>query len=396
MNHSLNDVHGPRSSKRTTNVVELALDRAGSGELATACGYRVHSQEEEQMDVEERRSGATTADPHASEPTDDDTAQGRWQPSPWVLERRGRISFQFQPFPTFDESAPIEQAVAAARLAEELGLDAVSFGDHPILLDCWVWLAAAAAATHRIHLGPGVACAAYRPPRATARLATDFDHLSGGRLVLGLGSGWLPAEFEALGFPFGTPAERGARLAETLELITTLWGSAPVSIFGEHYGPRQRPRPPIMVAGGGRTTLRLVAQYGDACNIGASTAAGGAGSPEEVAARLGVLRRDCEMIGRPYEHVLRTHFTSSLVLARDDASVKAKREHYAGHQFIRPEHVRTTAEAASDFQALADVGIEYFLVQSFDIGDDETLRLLAEEVVPHLRVTAPACVLRRN
>ncbi len=145
-----------------------------------------------------------------------------------------------------------------------------------------------------------------------------------------------------------------------------------------------------MVAGGGQVTLRLVAQYADACNIGASPAAGGAGTPEEVAARLAVLRRHCEMIGRPYDHVLRTHFTNSLVLARDEAGVQAKRERYDGHSLIRPEHVLTPAEAVATFQALADVGIEYFLVQSFDVGDQETLRLLAEEVAPRVRVSVPA------
>ena len=228
---------------------------------------------------------------------------------------------------------------------------------------------------------------------ATARLATDLDHLSGGRLVLGLGAGWVEAEFEALGLPFGTPAERGARLAETLAVLTDLWGPAPASLMGEHYTPRQRPRPPIMIAGGGeRVTLRLVAQYGDACNVGAGPAAGGAATPEAVAAKLAVLRRHCEALGRPYDHVLRTHFTGSLVLARDEAGVQAKRERYAGHRFIRPEHVRTPAEAVATFQALADVGIQYFFVQSFDPGDEETLRLLAEDVAPHVRVAAPVAM----
>ena len=288
--------------------------------------------------------------------------------------------------------APIERALAAARLAEELGFDAVSFGDHPILLDCWVWLAAVAATTRRIRLGPGVACAAYRPPLATARLATDLDQLSGGRLVLGLGAGWFEAEFAALGLPFGTPAERAARLAETLAVLTQQWGPAPVSLLGEHYTPRQRPRPPIMIAGGGeRVTLRLVAEYGDACNVGAGAAAGGAATPEAVAAKLAVLRRHCAALGRPYDHVLRTHFTGSLVLARDAAGVQAKRERYAGHRFIRPEHVLTPAEAVAAFQALADVGIQYFFVQSFDAGDEETFRLLAGEVA-HVRVGAPVAV----
>jgi alkanesulfonate monooxygenase SsuD/methylene tetrahydromethanopterin reductase-like flavin-dependent oxidoreductase (luciferase family) len=302
-----------------------------------------------------------------------------------VVERRGRINFQIQPCPTLDERAPIERALATVELAEELGFDAVGFGDHPMMVDCWVWLAAAATTTRRIRVGTGVACAPYRVPRVTARLATDLDHLSGGRLVLGLGSGWVRAEFEMLGLPFAPRAERVARLEETLSVVTELWGPAATSVLGEHYTPRQQPRPPIMVAGGGLDTMRLVAQYADACNIGAAPAAGAAGTPEQVAAKLAVLRRNCEGLGRPYEHVLRTYFVGSLVLARDEADVQARREHYAGHPFIRPEDVRTSAEAVTDLQALADVGIEYFLVTLFDVSDQETLRLLAEQVVPHLR-----------
>jgi alkanesulfonate monooxygenase SsuD/methylene tetrahydromethanopterin reductase-like flavin-dependent oxidoreductase (luciferase family) len=302
-----------------------------------------------------------------------------------MVERRGRISFQVQTCPTLDERAPIERALATVELAEELGFDAVSFGDHPIMLDCWVWLAAAATRTRRVRIGPGVACAAYRAPRATARLATDLDHLSAGRLMLGLGSGWVPKEFEMLGVPFATRSERAARLRETLAVVTELWGPAAASLLGEHYTPRQQPRPPIMVAGGGQETMRLAAQYADACNIGSSPGSGGAATPEQVAAKLAVLRRYCEEIRRPYEHVLRTYFVPSLVLARDEAGVRARREHYDGHPLIRPEHVRTPAEAVADFQALADIGIEYFLVQLFDVGDHETLRLLAEQVVPHVQ-----------
>ena len=67
---------------------------------------------------------------------------------------------------------------------------------------------------------------------ATARLATDLDQLSDGRLVLGLGAGWYAAEFAALGLPFGTPGERAARLAETLAVLTPAWGPAPLSAPG--------------------------------------------------------------------------------------------------------------------------------------------------------------------
>jgi hypothetical protein len=205
------------------------------------------------VNADKQLSGASTPGPDAARPAD---VSGRcWQPSPWVVERRGRISFQVQPCPTLDEPAPIERALATVEVAEELGFDAVAFGDHPIMLDCWVWLAAAATRTRRIRVGTGVACAAYRVPRVTARLATDLDHLSGGRLVLGLGSGWVHAEFEMLGVPFTPRSERAARLEETLSVVTELWGPAATSVLGERYTPRQLPRPPIMVAGGGLETM---------------------------------------------------------------------------------------------------------------------------------------------
>jgi hypothetical protein len=121
------------------------------------------------MGTEQRAGGAAAPDPPPAGAVGDG-APARWQPSPWVLERRGRNRFQVQPCPVFEDRAPIERALAYARLAEELGFDAVSFGDHPMLLDCWVWLAAAAATTRRIRLGPGVACAPCWPPTATVRV----------------------------------------------------------------------------------------------------------------------------------------------------------------------------------------------------------------------------------
>jgi alkanesulfonate monooxygenase SsuD/methylene tetrahydromethanopterin reductase-like flavin-dependent oxidoreductase (luciferase family) len=327
----------------------------------------------------------------------------RWQPSPWVVERRDRISFQLQPLPSlsqllpsviYDDPEPIKRAIAAAQLAEELGFDAVSFGDHPLVFDCWIWLAAVATVTRRIRLGPGVACAPYRPPVATARLASDLDHLSDGRLVLGLGSGWFGPEFAALGLPFPAPGERGAMLAEALAVITGVWGPGPFSFQGRHYTiadvhitpPRQRPRPPMLIAGGGeRVTLRLVAEYGDACNIGAVGPSGGADTPAAVAAKLAALRRHCEAIGRPFDDILRTHFTGWLILGEDERGVAAKRARYADRPGTRAIDALTTAGAIAHFQALADVGIQYFVVQSWDAADEETFRLLAEEVAPHIR-----------
>jgi alkanesulfonate monooxygenase SsuD/methylene tetrahydromethanopterin reductase-like flavin-dependent oxidoreductase (luciferase family) len=105
-------------------------------------------------------------------------------------------------FPIDTPSDPARQLLAAARLAEELGLDAFFVGDHPAwALEPFVHLAAIAATTQRIRLGVNVCCALYRHPVMTARLAADVDNLSGGRLILGLGNGWDGNEFANLGLP---------------------------------------------------------------------------------------------------------------------------------------------------------------------------------------------------
>src|SRR5262249_23749270 len=123
--------------------------------------------------------------------------------SPWTLERRGRVGFALQVFPPDTPVVPGRQLLAAARMAEALDFDAFFVGDHPAWqLDPWVHLAAIAVTTERIRLGVHVACALYRHPVMTARLAADIDNLSGGRLVLGLGIGWDDNQFANLRLPF--------------------------------------------------------------------------------------------------------------------------------------------------------------------------------------------------
>lgn len=201
-----------------------------------------------------------------------------WQQSAWPQQFRDRTGFAVQVFPIDTPTDPARHLVAAARLAEELGFDAFSVGDHPAwALDPFVHLAAIAANTHRIRLGVNVCCALYRHPVMTARLAADVDNLSGGRLILGLGNGWDANEFANLGLPFPPARERQQALEEAITIMRGVWGDEPFTFEGQHFrctnarvspAPMQRPSLPIMIAGGGeRVTLRQVARYADACNI---------------------------------------------------------------------------------------------------------------------------------
>jgi alkanesulfonate monooxygenase SsuD/methylene tetrahydromethanopterin reductase-like flavin-dependent oxidoreductase (luciferase family) len=332
-----------------------------------------------------------------------------WPLSPWVADRRGRVGFGLQVFPIDTKIDPGRHLLAAGQFAEALGFDALFLGDHPAwALECWVHLAALAVQTQRIRLGVNVLAVPFRHPVMTARLAADLDNLSGGRLILGLGIGWDANEFANLGLPYPPPAERQEALTEAIAIIRGAWGDVPFTYHGRYYqttnaritpAPVQRPAPPLMIGGGGeRVTLHQVAAYADACNLltygtGLIRAAS---TVEEVRRKLAALCRHCEALGRPYDTVLRTLSSGWLILAEDAAAVQAKLAHYFPEGIERRYSgpwrnfvvAGTPTEAVTFFQGLADAGVEYFIVETLDAADTETIRLLAEQVVPRVRAGA--------
>ena len=252
--------------------------------------------------------------------------------------------------------------------------------------------------TKRVDLGSVVLCAGYRQPVVTARLAADLDHLSGARFVLGLGIGWNAAEFAQLGFDFPPVPERRAALVEQLTIIRGVWSAEPFTFRGQFHStergrvfppPLQQPGPPLILAGGGeRYTLRLVAELADGCNVGAGAATGSAWTTTDVARKLSVLERHCQAIGRPYDTVLRTHFTSWIFLADTEAAARAKLDRFHPHGLTEEQRhsrvVGTPAAAIAYYKSLADVGVQYFVVQTQDAADLETIELLAREVAPKM------------
>lgn len=319
---------------------------------------------------------------------------------PWVEGLRDRVGWGLQAVPRADDPQPTRRIIATGRLAEELGFDAFFVGDHPAYApEPWLHLAALAVQTTSVRLGSVVLCAGYRPPVLTARLAADFDNLSGGRLILGLGHGWNATEFAQLGLPFPPVAERQAALAEAIEIIRGAWGAEPFTYHGSYHQterqqiippPLQQPGPPLILAGSGeRTALRLVARYADACNFGPGHATGLARSPEDVRHKNDVLDRLCRAEERDPRHVLRTHFTSWLMVAPSAPAARAKLEHYYP-QGINEEQrysrvVGDPEQIVRYYQALVEAGMDYFVVQTLDAADTETIELLAREVMPRVR-----------
>lgn len=318
---------------------------------------------------------------------------------PWVREFRQRVGWGLQAFALPHESDPAPRVMAAGRLADTLGFDAFFLGDHPAYApEVWLHLGALAVQTSRVRLGSVVLCAGYRPPVLTARLAADLDNLSGGRAILGLGHGWNATEFAQLGLPFPPVPERQAALAESIEIIRGVWGPEPFSYRGHYHStegervvppPVQQPAPPLILAGGGeRTALRLVARYADACNFGPGHATGLVRTSDEVRRKNRVLDRYCREVGRDPRSVLRTHFTSWLMLAPTEAAARAKRDHYYPEGINEEQRfsrvVGTPAQVAAYYQSLVDAGMEYFVVQILDAADTETIELLAREVIPRV------------
>jgi alkanesulfonate monooxygenase SsuD/methylene tetrahydromethanopterin reductase-like flavin-dependent oxidoreductase (luciferase family) len=240
-----------------------------------------------------------------------------------------------------------------------------------------------------------VACAAYWNPYVLARAAADVDRVSEGRLVLGLGSGDMPHEFAQLGLPWPAASERQARLEETLRVVGPLLRGETVTFTGEYVRmdgatlqplPSQQPYVPILVAGGGeRTTLRYVAEYADACNLGAVGWAGGVYTEKDIAYKLDVLDDRCREAGRSPDSVLRTGLALAVVGNSPEAAqakvsaIPAQYLDFFGHLPI----VSTPEEMAEKMRAFQAAGFQYLI---FIVFDPETMQLMGEQVLPALTV----------
>jgi F420-dependent oxidoreductase-like protein len=198
-----------------------------------------------------------------------------------------------------------------ARRAEGIGVRTLSFMDHWFqmeafapaedpMLEGYTALGFVAGCTERLRLRLLVTGVTYRHPALLAKTVTTLDVLSGGRAELGIGAAWYEREHRGLGVPFPPVAERFERLEEAIQICLQMWSAEDGPWPGRHYqlaetlcrpAPVSSPRPRILIGGSGeRKTLRLVAQYADACNI--------FGDPPEVAHKIDVLRAHCEAVGR--------------------------------------------------------------------------------------------------
>lgn len=236
------------------------------------------------------------------------------------------------------------------------------------MLEGWSALAFAAGRTNRIKLGTMVTGVTYRYPALLVKTATTLDVLSHGRAYFGIGAAWNEEEHQGLGVPFPTVGERFERLEETLQIAHQMWSGDDKPFEGKHYNLQrplnspqvvQRPHPPILIGGTGeKKTLRMVAQYGDACNLFARL------GKDELVRKLDVLRDHCQTLGRPYEEIEKTTL-DQLHITRDGRNGSL-----------------TPAAVIDRLGELAEMGIDQAIFSLPNVSELEPFDLLATEIVP--------------
>jgi F420-dependent oxidoreductase-like protein len=287
-----------------------------------------------------------------------------------------RLGLQIPSFTWPGGAAAIRSTLAdVARRAEEAGFDSVWVMDHyfqiPIvgpaeqeMLEGYSALSYLAGVTERVKLGTLVTGVTYRHPGVLAKTVTTLDVLSGGRAYCGIGAAWFDREHLGLGVPYPPLKERFERLEEALRILKQFWSGQVARFDGAHYQlaetlcsppPVSRPHPPILIGGmGEKKTLRLVAQYADACNLFTFAGTGA------VAAKLDVLRRHCDAVGRDYGTIEKT----TLGTARLDK--------------------QSPGDFVAHCRELAKIGVSHAIVNFPNAHEPEPLRIFGKEVVPAL------------
>lgn len=287
-----------------------------------------------------------------------------------------------------------EAMTQVARDADALGYHSIWLYDHfhtvprvtqEITFECWTSLAALARDTTRVRIGQIVTCNSYRNPALLAKMASTLDVLSHGRLFFGIGAGWYEHEYRAYGYSYPDAPERLRQLREALQIILAMWTQEQAVFEGTYFQVRgainqpkgvQKPHIPILIGGGGeKVTLKLVAQYGDACNVGG-------GDVETIKHKLDVLKHHCEAVGRDYNSIWRTTTIDYCALAESEAAAIAKlsQEERANLEVLRrTQLIGTPDQLRQRLAAYEEAGIQETLIRFIDTRERESLHLFARE-----------------
>jgi F420-dependent oxidoreductase-like protein len=298
------------------------------------------------------------------------------------------------------QGASYDDLLRVARATEDLGFDAFFRSDHllrigdgdpgPGSTDAWTTLAGLARETNRIRLGTMVTSATFRLPGLLAIAVAQIDHMSGGRVELGIGAGWYEREHTAYGVPFPEIGERFSRLEEQVAIIDGLWTTPVGQTFnfdGQYYSltdspalpkPVQSPRPPIILGGEGKKrSAALAARYADEYNAFATL--------DDAAQRFTRIRNAVAEAGRSAES-MRYSVARTVCLGKDDAEL-ARRADAIGRSVtnLRDDGLAGTPQEVVDrIGQFAAIGATVIYLQVLDLSDLDHLELIASEVAPQV------------
>ncbi len=287
-----------------------------------------------------------------------------------------------------------EALTRQAQVADEYGYATVWAADHFVtafqsqhmVFESWTTLAALARDTKRVRLGHLVTGNGYRNPALQAKMASTLDVLSHGRLNFGIGAGWNEAEYRAYGYEVPSTSERLGQLREALQVIRAMWTQEEATFEGKYYQIRgainqpkgvQQPHIPIMIGGGGeKVTLKLVAQYGDFCNIGGDLAT--------IERKFSVLKQHCEAVGRDYNSIRRTAQTLCVIADTDE---QAQALIPPGLEFAFPGDFRSYGLIGSietirqRLAAYEAIGVQELAIAFLDIPQVEMMQRFARAFI---------------
>ena len=288
-----------------------------------------------------------------------------------------------------------EAMTSVAQEAESLGFDSVWLYDHfhtiplpsqEVTFECWMSTAALARDTKRVRIGQMVTCNGYRNPALLAKMASTVDVMSHGRIDFGIGAGWYQHEYLAYGYNYPDAPERLRYLREAVQVILAMWTQDEAVFEGKYYQVRgainqpkgvQKPHIPLLIGGGGeKVTLKLVAQYADACNIGG-------GDIQTIRHKLDVIKMHCEQLGRDYSDIRRTTSTICVIGDSEETALASLSEQQrslvsmmqANSLIGTPESMR---KSIAEFE---EVGVQELILWFPDAAKLESLRLFAREFI---------------
>ena len=292
---------------------------------------------------------------------------------------------------------PVEAYETMTRVAQEaeaLGYDSIWLFDHfhtvptptqEVTFECWTSTAALARDTKRVRIGQMVTCNGYRNPALLSKMASTVDTLSHGRLNLGIGAGWYEHEFLAYGYDFPDGPTRLRQLREAVQVILAMWTQDEAVFEGKYYQVRgainqpkgvQKPHIPLLIGGGGeKVTLKIVAEYGDACNIGHL-------DNEGLEHKFSVLKKHCDEVGRDYNTLKRTVLFNCAIAETDEAAM-AKAGPYTRNipsgQLRERALIGTPDAIRKRLTEIEQTGAQEIILFMQDAKDLEPIRLFARE-----------------